>query len=197
MLIISIPYESNMIDRLQIPADLREKIDRELVPGEIIRWIAQPIVRFFTPAARGIFLHGIPWTAFALFWAWSSSGFGASFMNRLTPLVPHFGVVLILIGLSFSFMAKKDALKTAYIITDRRAISFEGHSPMTIRSYLPNQLQSVYRQEKKNGSGNVVITIYYGKDAEGSETQESIRFMDIRDPKGAEQFLKELADINM
>ena len=192
-----------MMDRLQISTDLREKIDRELAPGEIIRWIDQPIVRFFTPSTRATFLFGISWTAFTLFSMWAASGFGSLFMNGFTPIMlvlPLLGGPFLLIGfsmLSYPFKTKKDALKTAYIITDRRAISFEGHSPMTIRSYLPNQLQNMYREENENGSGNVVITIHYVKDSGYSERTESIGFMNIRDTKGAEKFLKELSDINI
>ena len=68
---------------------------------------------------------------------------------------------------------------------------------MTIRSYLPNQLQNVYRQENKNGSGNVMITMSYVKDSESDERKESTGFLNIRDPKRVEKFLKELSDINI
>ena len=94
-------------------------------------------------------------------------------------------------------MTKKATQKTVYIITDRRAILFEGHSPMTIRSYLPNQLQNVYRQENKNGLGNVMINLRSVRDSESGERTKSIGFMNIRDPKGVEKFLRELADINI
>ena len=184
-----------MMNRLQIPADLREKIDRELGPEEVIHWIDQPIVRFFTPVTLAMLQLGFSFIVFAL-WQWGASGFGALLWNA-SMLAMYFGVQVLLISLYASFMTKKDTLKTAYIITDRRAILFEGHSPMTIRSYLPNQLQNVYRQENKNGSGNVVITFHYVRDNEGGKSKESIGFMDIRDPKGAEKFLRELADINI
>ena len=138
-------------------------------------------------------------TAFSLFSMWMASGFGALFMNGFTPVMFYI-VPFILIGfyMLFSpFMAKKAALKTIYIITDRRAILFEGHSPMTIRSYLPNQLQNVYRQENKNGLGNVMINLRSVRDSESGERTKSIGFMNIRDPKGVEKFLRELADINI
>ena len=191
-----------MIDRLQIPADLREKIDRELVPGEVIRWIDQPIAQFFTLGTIVMVPFGFFFTVFALLWMWVASGSGALFMNGFTPemLLSLFGVPFLLGGvliLYSPFKVKKDALKTAYIITDRRAILFEGHSPMTIRSYLPNQLQNVYRQENKNGSGNVMITMSYVKDSESDERKESTGFLNIRDPKRVEKFLKELSDINI
>ena len=190
------------MNRLQISADLREKIDRELVPEEVIRWVDQPIARLFTAASVIRFLFGIPWTALSLFWTWDTLGFKTLLVKGLTPSIifPLFGVPFILIGfamLSAPLTTKRTIQNTVYIVTDQRAISFEGIKPRTIRSYLPNQLQSVYRQENKNGSGNVIITIHYVKDHEGNEIKEYVGFIDIRDPKGAEKFLKELADINV
>ncbi len=191
-----------MMNRLQIPADLREKIDRELAPGEMIQWIDQPITRFLTAASMIRFLFGIPWTAFFLFWTWHTLGLRTLFMNRLTPsmLLPVFGVPFLLIGfamLTAPITGKRTIQNTIYIVTDRRAILFEGTAPGTIRSYLPNQLQSLYRQENKDGSGNVIITIYYVKDSDGHERKDYAGFVDIRDPKGAEEFLKELAGTNV
>ena len=149
------------------------------------------------------FLSGIPWIAFALFWIGSGSGYRDLFMNGFNPSILSllfFGVPVIWIGfaiLSAPFIDKSATQNTVYIITDRRAILFEGTAPRTIRSYLPNQLQSVYRQENKDGSGNVIITIYYVKDSDGDERKDYAGFVDIRDPKEAEKFLKELADINI
>ena len=45
-----------------IPNDLQERVRRELEPGEMIRWMEQPIPRFFSPATIGMVLFGIPWT---------------------------------------------------------------------------------------------------------------------------------------
>ena len=191
-----------MMNQLQIPADLREKIDRELAPGEVIRWIQQPIARFFTPASIFFFLFGIHWTA-GVSGATFPTAWGAVFTPvMLTSLLfmPFIMGLFLFIGFSCllaPLCAKKVSLKTVYIITDRRAISFEGVRTVTIRSYLPSQLKNIYRQEKKDGSGNIILTIYYIKDSDGDERKEYIGFMDIQDPKGAEKYLKELADINI
>ena len=191
-----------MMHQLEISAGLSAQIDRELAPGEVIRWVGQPIARFLTAGSIVQFLIGIPWTAFSLFWTWDTLGFGTFLMNGLTHLTlfPLLGVPFILLGfalLSAPLTGKRAIQNTIYIVTDRRAISFEGIQPSTIRSYLSNQLQSVYRQENKDGSGNVIITIHYVKDHEGGERKEFVGFIDIRDPKESEKFLKELAGINV
>ena len=190
-----------MMDRLQIPTDLREKIDRELGPGEVIHWIDQPIVRFFTPVAIGYLTVGIVGMSIILLGVFVKSidmaKRGSEFELFLELVFMSAFSLIPFSFLSIPFTTKKATQKTVYIITDRRAISFEGYSPMTIRSYLPNQLQNVYRQEDKNGSGNVMITIRSVQNSEDGERKESIGFMNIRDPRGAEKFLRELADINI
>jgi hypothetical protein len=39
-----------------IPRDLDEKVRRELEAGERIRWVDQPVPRFFTPTSTAAFL---------------------------------------------------------------------------------------------------------------------------------------------
>ena len=179
-----------MTNRLEISAGLSVQIDRELAPGEMIQWIDQPIVRSFTARLIRTFLSGIPWIVFALFWIGTGPGYKDLFMNGFNPSILSLLFCGVLFILFASFTGKRTAQNTVYIITDRRAILFEATAPRTIRSYLPNQLQSVYRQENKDGSGNVIITIYYVKDSDGDERKDYAGFVDIRHPKEAEKFLK-------
>jgi len=212
-----------MLDRLQIPDKLRKKIDRELEPREVIKWIDQPIPRFFTAVSIVSFLFGIPWTAFTLFWIWTAAGFGSPLVTGFSPefvtgsspqlvagfspqlvagfspqlIFPLFGLPFLLIGfcmLLSPVWVWRTAFQTVYLITDKRAISIEGGLMTTVRSYLPEQLKDVYYQESNDGVGNVVITIGFWKDSDGDKRKEEIGFMGIRNPKDVERMLKELAD---
>jgi hypothetical protein len=182
----------------QAPYELREKVDRELEPGERVQWLQMPVPRYFTPAATSGFLFGIPWTAFAIFWtasaAWGTSkAGGAGFFSAF----PLFGVPFILIGfglLSGPIWAYRKALKTVYVITDRRAITFDGGWAITIRSYPPERLVDVYRKERKDGTGDVIIARRAWRDSEGDRQSEELGFMRIRDPKTVEAMLKKLAE---
>ena len=139
---------------LSIPQPIQDLLDRELEPGEPIEWMAMPKPLFFTKAAKGVFLFGIPWTAFAVFWTVGA----ARQANDIA--FPLFGVFPILIGvglLSAPIWAYRRALATVYVITNRRAISFEGIRWTTIRNYPPERLKQVYRKEKQDGSGDVMI----------------------------------------
>jgi len=181
----------------QVPYDLRERVDRELEPGERVQWLEMPVARYFTPAAVGAFLFGIPWTAFAIFWtagaAWGTTRPGAGGLFHVFPL---FGVPFILIGLvmlSAPIWAYRKALKTVYVITDRRAITFDGGWTTTIRSYGPEQLNEVYRKERKDGTGDIIIARRAWRDSDGDRRSEELGFLRIRDPKTVEAMLKGLA----
>ncbi|MBF2058471.1 MAG: hypothetical protein IGQ45_14960 [Cyanobacterium sp. T60_A2020_053] len=59
-----------MLSSLKIPKQLRQTIEKELDTGEIIKWVEQPIARFFSAPSIGAVLFAIPWTSFAIFWMW-------------------------------------------------------------------------------------------------------------------------------
>ncbi|MGO8688402.1 MAG: PH domain-containing protein [Thermoguttaceae bacterium] len=190
-----------MISPFDLPPDLQAKVEEELEAGERIQWLGMPTPRFFTPAATGAFLFAIPWTAFALFWtagaAWGAWHVGKGNGPGLFCVFPLFGLPFILIGigmLSSPLWAHWRARKTAYMITDRRAVTFDGGWSTTIRSYPPAKLQDVYRREKKDGSGHVIISRRAWSDSKGDNRSEELGFLRIANPKEVEDMLKQLAE---
>lgn len=181
-----------------IPPRLLAMVERELSPGERVRWMEQPIPRFFTPMATGAFLFAIPWTTFAVFWICGAAGFKLpDFRQGGFSLFPLFGVPFVLIGLgmlSSPLWAYRRSLQSVYVVTDRRAITFEGGWTTTIRSYPPAQLQQSYRKEKRDGTGDVVLgqRIVQGSNGNGHQTQD-LGFLRIREPRKVEQLLQQLA----
>lgn len=180
-----------------LPWRLQEAITRELDPRERVVWMDMPIPRFFTPASTAAFLFAIPWTAFALFWMSGASGFKMpDFREGGFSFFPLFGLPFVLIGIGMLLSpvwARRKALRTAYVITDRRAITFEGGWTTTIRSYLPANLQDLYRKERRDGSGDVIITRRAWRDAEGDRQTEELGFLRVRNPRDAEEMLRKLA----
>ena len=133
-----------MLSNLKIPKELRRKIEKELHPGEFIRWVKQPIPRFFTASSIASVLFGIPWTSIFIFLIWRALTYSREDL-QLHPL----GLLgfLILFGLPFligcrmlsdPFWVWHDARNSAYLVTDKRAISIQYGWPTTIRSYLPD-----------------------------------------------------------
>jgi len=190
-----------MLDTLKIPKQLRQKIDKELQPHEMIRWIGQPQpnVSQLIVSCLIVSLFAIPWTAFALFWIWGvlgskipdlREGFQPQYLFAL------FGVPFVIVGLIMlcsPFWIWRAAFEKVYIITHKRAIAFEGVRTTTIRSFEPQQLASVYRRENNNGTGDVVIVVRSWKDSDGDSQKEEVGFMEIPNPKQVEALLKELA----
>lgn len=183
----------------ELPFHHQEMVNRELESKERVTWAAMPLPRLFTPVATGAFLFGIPWTAFALFWT-AGAALGTMQVENgpgLFSLFPLFGVPFILVGfgmLSSPIWAYRKAFKTVYIITDRRAITFDGGWSTTIRSYPPDKLQDLYRKEHKNGSGDVIITRHAWRDSDGDRQSIELGFLRIAEPKHVERLLKELAN---
>jgi hypothetical protein len=181
---------------IAIPQKLKARVNRELMPMEKIRWIEQPIPRYFTPKAKGFFLFGIPWTAFVVFWTLGASLSWWDNRDGGSGMMAVFGIPFILVGLgllSSPIWAYRRALKTVYVITDRRAITFSGGSSTTINSYSPEKLKDVFRKEHKDGSGDVIISRREWEDSEGHYRVEELGFLRIRYPQETERILKELA----
>ena len=174
-----------------ISRELRAKVDSELESGERIQWIDMPIPRYFTGAATGAFLFAIPWTAFAVFWM-----FGSWHQSESVPFT-LFGVPFVLIGigmLSSPLWAYRKSFKTVYVITDQRAITFDGGWSTTIRSYPPEKLADIYRKEKRDSSGDVIISRRAWRDSDGDRQSEELGFLRISNPKQIESMLNELAE---
>ncbi|MBE9216491.1 hypothetical protein IQ247_28170 [Plectonema cf. radiosum LEGE 06105] len=188
-----------MLNNLQIPNELRKKVHKELEAGETIKWVEQPIPRFFTASSISSILLGIPSTSFALFWIWAALGFkfpdireGIQFQH----LFALFGLPFVLIGfgmLSSPIWVWLAARKTVYLITNRRAISIQGGVFTIIRSYLPSELKDIYRKEQANGSGDVVISVRLLRNSDGYQRSEEIGFMGVRNAQETEKMLKQLA----
>ncbi len=186
-----------MIEPGVIPFDLQDKVDRELESGERVVWMDQPVPRYFTAGSIAMFLFAIPWTAFAVFWICGAAGFKIpDFTKGPESLFPLFGVPFVLIGiglLSTPIWSFRSALRTVSVITDRRAIAFEGGWMMTIRSYFPDQLREVYRKERRDGSGDVILGRQIRTDSDGDKQATSVGFLNVRDAKAVEEMLRTLA----
>ena len=133
---------------------------------------------------------------------WGASGFKLPDLREgLQPqhLFALFGLPFVFIGfvmLSSPISVWQAARKTVYLVTDKRAISIQGGWSTTIRSYLPDQLKDIYRKERADGTGDVIISIRRWKDSDGDNRNEEIGFLGVRNPREVENILKQLAQNN-
>jgi len=182
----------------ELPRELNDRVRGELESGEQILWIGQPIRRFFTASSIVPFLFAIPWTAFAVFWICAASGFKVpDFSRGGFRLFPLFGLPFVLIGIGMMcspLWSYRKGLKTVYVITDRRAITFDAGWTTTIRTYLPGRLQNIYRRERRDGTGDIVLDQPVFGTSKGGQQTQYLGFLNVREPKKVEQMLRKLAE---
>jgi hypothetical protein len=64
-----------------------------------------------------------------------------------------------------------------------------------IKLVLPDQLKDIYRKERADETGDVIILIRRWKDSDGDNRNEEIGFLGVRNPREVENILKQLAQI--
>ena len=182
-------------DLWQLPPNLRTLVESELNDEEKIKWVGVPIPRRFAMRAIPIVLFGIPWTAFALFWMAGASGFRIPDFKQVTDLFPLFGIPFVLIGfgmLSSPYWMIRKARKTAYVLTNVRAILFDGGFSTTIRSFGPERLKDLRRKQRSDGSGDLIFERKHTRDSDGDRQTTDHGFLAISDVKAVEDLVRQL-----
>jgi hypothetical protein len=151
-----------MVDVSLLPSEVREAVLRELGPDEQLRWFGQPRSLGFLLGSIPAVLFGIPWTGFALFWTYGAAGFKIPDFSDPDPMMffPLFGLPFILIGigmLSSPLWALRRASRTAYFVTNKRAVIIDGGSRRTIQSILPGGFGDIVRRERSSGRGDILF----------------------------------------
>lgn len=141
--------------------ELRQMVETELNKNESSLWAGQPRPGRMAVKAIPIALFAIPFTAFAVFWICGASGFKMpDFSEGGFSFFPLFGLPFLLVGLgmlSAPLWKIRSAKRTIYVLTDKRAIIFEGGWRAHIRSFSPDQLQDLTRKQHADGSGDIVF----------------------------------------
>jgi hypothetical protein len=187
-------------DLWQLPDRLRTLVEAELESGETVSWYGRPIRRRFTVESLPAVAFGIPWTAFALFWTAGAAGFKVPNFPPRQPFdfFPLFGVPFILIGFGMLctplWMARK-AQQTVYVLTDRRAIIFDGAGRSTnIRSFWPEKLGNLQRKQFRNGSGDLIFDRSLAGNKASGERFTNVGFLSIANVQEVERMTRRLAE---
>jgi hypothetical protein len=183
-------------DLWQLPDQLRTLVENELQEGESIAWVCQPIPKHFAMRSLPIVLFAIPWTCFAIFWIAGASGFKIPNFKHGFDFFPMFGLPFLLIGfgmLSSPLWMAWKAKKTAYVLTDRRALIFDGCWSAHVRSFAPDRLLDLRRTQRKDGSGDLIFEKKLSYDSEGSKQSTDIGFLAIPNVKDVEERVRLIA----
>ena len=174
-----------------IPENLRELVNAQLMDGETIQWIDQPVPYYFSVGSSIAFGFGL------YFLFWSIAVISIVVVNNTGPapapieLFP-IGVIILLIGL-FLFSAplrvRKRTQRTVYALTNHRAIIVQGtFSVFNITSYYPADFGDVFSKQKANGLGNLCFRTEHW----GSTLPIRKGFFNIRNVAKVERMLQEL-----
>ena len=193
-------HQPAMMDSTTLPRELRSQVELELQSGERIMWMEQPVPGIFASRANGLVLFGIPWTAFAIFWTVTATRtFTGGEFGNMGWLFALFGVPFILIGmrmLTGPCWERRRAARTAYVITDRRAMILEAgwRGGMNVRSFDPPALRvDLQRKQNPNGTGDVIFKQELRRTNKGRARTINIGFLAVRDVKGVEEMVRALA----
>ncbi|MGE3317569.1 MAG: hypothetical protein AB7O26_20860 [Planctomycetaceae bacterium] len=188
------------LDISDLPVELQQLIESEVVEGETIVWLGRPVAIRVAKPMFAIFAFGIPWTAFALFWMAGAAGFQWPQFNKAEDLFPLFGLPFVLVGLgmlSAPFWKLRNSRSSVYLITDRRAVIFEGlFKSHAIRSFEPSQLRRLARRQNQDGSGDIIFEERFSHMDDGQARAQDVGFHGLpADPgvKAVEDLLRELA----
>ncbi len=178
---------------MTLPPDLDWIARDELAPDESVEYAAQPSAGRTVLRSFGTWIFAIPWTAFSLFWTFAAAGgLSGGWPSGFGWIFPLFGLPFVAVGLTMlasPFFAWRKARRSLCVVTDRRAILFEGAGfrEIGVRSFTPDALRFVRRTERPDGSGDLLFT---STDASGTAP---VGFLNVPDVRLAEAAVRSLA----
>jgi hypothetical protein len=150
-----------------LPAELQALINQELVEGEQIIWVGQPVPKKFARRAILLVILALPPTFLGFAWivfyiALLLANPEPDGSNVPSICMSSMGLAPFLSGLagiSLPYWLYRQAKRSCYAITNSRAIIwnaklFGGYS---VRSFQPKQLKKCYRVEYSDGSGDLLL----------------------------------------
>jgi hypothetical protein len=173
---------------LSLSPELESRLQSELQPGERLVWAGQPRPDLVSRQAWLLVPCGVVFTGFALFWMVTAGGMAAvaggvnGGFGSLFGCFPCFGIPFVLVGLfmlTSPVWLRRQAHKTLYALTDRRAILFEPKwfRMATVRSYTAAGLSHLTRRERPDGSGDLVFEEFTTSnlDSDGNRSYSTTR----------------------
>jgi hypothetical protein len=174
------PTGSSLAD---LPPEVAARVESELRDGECLIWAGQPRPDLYAKGSGCLVVFGIIFTGFAVLWLITTFGIGFLLVgagDRAVEIagIPFlvfglFGLPFLLIGvglLTAPFWNRKWARKVCYLLTDRRALTWEPtiFGGVTVRSFSRDGLGSITRHENPDGSGSLVFHEYRTSDGDVS-----------------------------
>lgn len=186
-----------------LPARLEAAVQRETA-GESVRWTGRPGAWRAFAWTSLIWLFGIPWLAFSVFW--ESAVVSSLLMSKGAPaagtmghamgwVMALFGLPFVLVGLGMllaPFGAFRNARRTVYVLTSKRFMVITEGRIRHVKSVLPEHIRSIERKERPDGSGNLRLILGYEKDGDGDTVTKAEDLVAIPEVRKVETMLMDL-----
>ncbi len=176
---------------------LEDRVQRELKGGERLYWTGQPIAKRMALKAIPVSIFAIPWTAFAFYWTYSAAGNKIPDLSRPEDWFALFGLPFIIIGLNMLFAPfwyYRKAQKVVYAITSVRAIIFEGSRNLKVKSYGPERLKNLSKNQKMDGSGDIIFEKTQNSDNREKTDSFLVGFMAVGNVNEVEGLLRKIEE---
>ncbi len=178
-------------DPSSVPPELEEAILRELDGSEKIAWAGRPMAGRLATAELPACFFALFFTAFAATWMTIAYFAGGGFITG-------FGLIFVaagLMGVTAPIRAWYRGSRTSYAVTDRRAIVLEpkiglGHVSFRVQSYPPGGLHEIYRNERGDGSGDLVFQEVVSFDHKNRRRVSRRGFLAIADVREVERLVR-------
>jgi hypothetical protein len=182
---------------VRFPGALRTAIESELDSDERIAWVGRPSPRPFVVDTILLLILAVPFTLFPVIMIAAAAGFKIPGVNVAANQSAWFGVPFLLVGLvllSTPYRAVRIARRTGYVLTDRRAIIFDGGRRRTIHTFLPDRMRNLTRTERRDGSGGLIFLRSIEHDHSGEIEAAKHGFLAIPEVKQVEALVRRLVE---
>ena len=169
--------------------DIPEHVRHELRADETPKWIGYPNPKRYA-IEEGLVrcLFGIPFTGFAVVWVLLA-------MQSASPYNSLFVIPFILIGLyllASPLLEYWRALRTIYVVTNQRVVILDGVLHHSQKDIALSDLEHVYVERKRDGSGNIILSEERVEDPEAGLIVTKIGFIAIPNVREAEEHIEAL-----
>jgi len=176
-----------------LPEHLRTTVEGELGDDETPTWVEQPRGVRFARCATPLLVLGLLAVLAEVCWLRHvrQTGFGLDVVVLAVP----FGLVTVGMLLSPLWLLLS-ARRTAYVVTDRRAIIFLGGFTVSVHPFRPGRLRRLQLRPRPDGSGDLIFTyrIWYAQGGSSLVPRLDDGFYGVPDLSEAERAVKALTD---